>query len=134
MIQKLEINGVHIKVDDKLRAYITKKISKLDRYIPRHARESAHAEVFIKEINVQGKPKGAKRPARGRVGAKEYECEVILQLPKETIALKESTLNPFAAVDIVEAKLKNQLKKYKETHSSLRLHRRVLARLRRQGT
>ena len=133
MINKLEINGVHIKIDDKLRAYTIKKIGKLDRFIPRHARESAHAEVFIKEINVQGKPKGGKQAARGRAGAKEYTCEVVMRLPKETLAIKESTMNAFAAVDIVEAKLKNQLKKYKETHSSLRLHRRVLSRLRLKG-
>jgi putative sigma-54 modulation protein len=133
MIQKLEINGVHIKVDEKLRSYIIKKIGKLDRFIPRHARESAHAEVFIKESNVQGKPKGSKQSSRGRAGAKEYTCEVVLRLPKETITIKESTINAFAAVDIVEAKLKNQLKKYKETHSSLRLHRRVISRLRRQS-
>lgn len=130
MIQKLEINGVHIKIDEKLRAYTTKKIGKLDRFIPRHARESAHAEVFLKEENVQGKPKGGKQSSRGRAGAKEYTCEVVLRLPKEIITIKESTMNVFAAVDIVEAKLKNQLKKYKETHSSLRLHRRVLGRLR----
>jgi ribosome-associated translation inhibitor RaiA len=37
----------------------------------------------------------------------------------------------FAAVDIVEAKLKNQLKKYKENTGHLRLHKRVLARIRR---
>jgi ribosomal subunit interface protein len=133
MISKLEINGVHIKIDDKLRTYITKKIGKLDRFIPRHARESAHAEVFIKEINVQGKPKGSKQSSRGRVGAKEYTCEVVLRLPKETITLNESTMNAFAAVDIVEVKLKNQIKKYKETHNSIRLHRRVLSRLRRRG-
>lgn len=130
MIQKLEINGVHIKIDEKLRAYTTKKIGKLDRFIPRHARQSAHAEIFIKELNVQGKPKGSKQSTRGRAGAKEYTCEVVLRLPKETITVKESTINAFAAVDIVEAKLKNQIKKYKETHGSLRLHRRMLSRLR----
>ena len=36
----------------------------------------------------------------------------------------------FAAVDIVEAKLKNQLKKYKETHNVQRIHRRVLLKMR----
>jgi ribosome-associated translation inhibitor RaiA len=35
-------------------------------------------------------------------------------LPNENIAIHESTVNMFAAVDIVETKLKNQLKKYKE--------------------
>lgn len=118
MIRKLEINGVHMEVDKKLHDYTVKKISRLDRYMPRHARESAHAEVFLKEKKVKAK--------------KECTCEVILHLPKETITMQETTMNIFAAVDIVEAKLKNKIKKYKETHSSLRLHRRVLHRLRRR--
>lgn len=118
MIRKLEVTGVHMDVDKKLHDYVVKKIGKLDHYLPRHARESAHAEVFLKEAKVKTK--------------KERVCEVVLYLPKDTLMTKESTMNIYAAVDIVEAKLKNQLKKYKETHSSLRIHRRVLARLRRR--
>ena len=117
MIQKLEINGVHTVLTEDLKKYITKKIGKLDKYLPRHARESAHDEVFVKERMIKAK--------------KECVCEVVLHLPGTTLMTKESTINMFAAVDIVEAKLKNQLKKYKETHSSLRIHRRVLLRLRR---
>lgn len=119
MIQKLEITGVHVDVDPKLHAYITKKIAKLDRYMPRHARESAHAEIFLKEAKIKAK--------------KECTFEVVLYLPKTTLTTKETTMNMFAAVDIVEAKLKNQLKKYKETHSSLRIHRRILSKIRRNA-
>lgn len=119
MIQKLEINGVHAVLTDDLKKYITKKIGKLDRYMPRHARESAHAEVFVKEVMVKAK--------------KENVCEVVLHLPGNTLMTKEATINMFAAVDIVEAKLKNQLKKYKEQHSSQRIHRRVIMRLKRSA-
>lgn len=118
MIQKIEISGVHTKVDDKLHEYIMKKIARMDRYLPKRARESAHAEVLIKESKIKER--------------KQHTCEVVLKLPQGTITIKETTLNPFAAVDIVEAKLKNQIKKYKETHSSLKLHRRVLARIKRR--
>ncbi len=117
MIKKLEISGVHTKVDKKLNEYIMKKLGKLDHYMPKHARESAHAEVLIKESKIKER--------------KQHTCEIVLYLPKDTLTIKETTLNPFAAVDIVEAKMKNQLKKYKETHGSMRIHRRVLARLRR---
>jgi ribosome-associated translation inhibitor RaiA len=51
-----------------------------------------------------------------------------LHLPHETIVIKESTVNLFAAVDIAEAKLRLQLKKYKDSHSSLALHKRILRR------
>jgi ribosome-associated translation inhibitor RaiA len=39
----------------------------------------------------------------------------------------------YAAVDIVEAKLKNLLKKYKEKHDSPKLRRRIISRLRRKS-
>ncbi len=117
MIQKLEINGVHTVLTEDLKKYITTKIGKLDRYMSKHARESIHAEVFIKESSIKAK--------------KVYHCEVVLHLPAENIRVAEDTVNMFAAVDIVEAKLRNQLRKYKELHGSLKLHRRVIARFRR---
>ena len=58
-------------------------------------------------------------------------CEAILHLPHETIMVKEATINMFAAVDIVEAKLKTQLKKYKDTHGNPRLHRRLITKFKR---
>ena len=118
MIQKLEISGVHTVTTDDLKKYITKKIGRLDHYMPKRAKASAHAEVLVKEAKAKDKNK--------------CTCEVILYLPNETITVKEATVNMFAAVDIVEAKLKNQLKKYKETHTSPKLHRRLIARLRRR--
>jgi len=119
MIERLEINGIHTDVGDDLRKYVNKKIGKLDKYIPRRARESAHAEVKLKSANSKGK--------------KQYTCEVILTLPNDVITTKETTLNMFAAIDIVETKLKNQLKRYKEQHSVLRGHtRRLIGKFRSQ--
>lgn len=117
MIKKLEIHGVHMHVDPKLFAYTTRKIGKLDKYISKHARESVHVEVMLKEEKVKNK--------------KNNMCEVIMHLPKENITVKESTINMYAAVDIVEAKLKNLLKKYKDTHGSMKIHKRVIARMKR---
>lgn len=117
MIGKMEISGIHADVDSELHKYVTKKIGKLDQYISRHARESAHAVVKLKEAKLKTR--------------KVATCEVILHLPKETLTTKESTGNMFAAVDIVEAKLKNQLKKYKDKHEGTRL-RRVAKRFRRK--
>lgn len=114
MISKLEINGVHLDVDAKLKAYINKKIGKLDHYMSRQVRESAHVEVFLKERSLKGK--------------KECQCEVVMHLPHDTITIKEATVNMFAAVDIVETKLKNQLKKYKDLHSNRGLKRTILKR------
>ncbi len=106
MSLKLEINAIHTDVSDDLKKYITKKIGRLDRFLSRRARESSRGEVKLKQSKNKGK--------------KQHTCEVVLHLPHETITVSETTINMFAAVDIVETKLKNQLKKYKETHSVLR--------------
>ncbi|MBP7766962.1 ribosome-associated translation inhibitor RaiA [Candidatus Saccharibacteria bacterium] len=116
MIKKIEIKGVHTKIDPKLFDYVNKKIGNLDKRLPHHARESAHAEVFLKEHKPQKQ--------------KKYECEVVLHLPHETITISESTLNMFAAVDIAEDSLKNQIVKYRDKHGNPRLHRRVISKLR----
>src|SRR5436853_6723728 len=115
MIEKLEIAGLHTEVSPDLHKYVTKKIGKLDRYIPKYASESAHAEVILKETHAKNK--------------KECICEVVLYLPHDKLMTKEATLNMFAAVDIVEAKLKNQLKRYKEKRIS-KIRRRLISRFR----
>ena len=118
MITKLEITGRHIDIDPKMQKYITKKIGQLDRFVPRRLRDSVRAEVILQQMQTKDK--------------NQYGCEVIMHLPQDTVTVKESTVNMFAAVDIVEARLRNQLKKYKETHGSARLHRRLLARFARK--
>jgi len=117
MLQRFEIQGVHATVDDKLRAYVTKKIGGLDRYLSKHSRESAHAEVHLKESKKRDNAHCA--------------CEVTLHLPHQNIIIKESALNMYAAVDIVETKLKQQLKKYKDLHGNGKTHRHLFNRFRR---
>jgi len=119
MLQKFEVRGVHVDVDDKLKAYIHKKIGGLDKYISRHSRRSAHAEVHLKETKANRKDRS--------------KCEVTLHLPQQTIIVKEASLNMYAAVDIAEAKLKQQLQKYKELHGSGKLHRHLFGRFRRES-
>ncbi|HUY84955.1 MAG TPA: ribosome-associated translation inhibitor RaiA [Candidatus Dormibacteraeota bacterium] len=119
MIKKFEIQGVHTLVEDKLRTYVTRKIGGLDRYISRHSRASAHAEVLLKESKAKKND--------------HCTCEVVLHLPHQTIIVKESALNMYAAVDIVEAKLKQQLQKYKDLHGNGKTQRHLFARFRRRG-
>lgn len=116
MITKLEISTQKTGLTPDLKKYITKKIGRLDRYVPRKARESVHVEVHLKETN--------------RKDQKQFTCGVVLHLPHETLDASESTINMFAAVDIVETKLKQQLKKYKETHGGGSFQRRVFSRFR----
>lgn len=115
MLQRLEISGVHMEVSDDLKKYVQRKIGRLDRFVPKNSRQSVHAEVKLKEDKAKNK--------------NERTCEVIIHLPQENITVKESTVNIYAAVDIVETKLHHQLKKYKELHASPRLGQRLLSKI-----
>ena len=102
MIQSIAITGVKYDLDDTTKKYVTQKIGRLDRFLPRHARKSVTAEVKLKEVN--------------RDHGNKYEAEVILYVPDKQLAAKDSTVNMLAAVDIVEAKIVTQLRKYKDLH------------------
>ena len=100
MINSIEITGVQFDVDQTTRKYVMKKIGRLDRYLPRHARKSVSAAVKLREVNHDH--------------GNKYEAEVILNLPDKTLTARDYTLNVLAAVDSVEAKIVTQLHKYKE--------------------
>ena len=116
---RLTIDHLHVEADPKLAEYIDEKIGKLDHLLSRHARQSAHAEVKLKH-----------GPSRGK---KKFTCEIIIHLPQEIITTNQTAESPSAAVDLAEAKLKNQLKKYKDRHVLSRRHRvrRFIGRIRR---
>lgn len=117
MIERLEISGVHFEVDERLHKYVTKKIGKMDSYMSRHDRRSAHAEVKL--IGSKAKDK------------KESMCEVVMYLPHDIITVKEATANMYASVDVVETKLRNQIKRHKErSTTNHRGVRKLLAKLR----
>lgn len=119
MLKKFEIQGIHTTVDEDLRKHVIKKIGELDRYMSRHSRESAHAEVFLKESKAKNND--------------HCTCEVTFFLPHQTIVVKESALNMYTAVDIVEVKLKQQLQNYKDKHGNGKFHRHLMARFRRKS-
>lgn len=114
MVQKLDIHGVHFDLDENLKKYITRKINKLEKYISPDIRESIHVEVYVEETKTHRE--------------KQFECEVVWHLPKEVIRVREGTINMYAAVDIVEEKLKQALRKYKDLHHIGRKERHLLSR------
>ncbi len=104
MISKLELTGIHTDTTKDIEKYVKKKIGKLDVYMTKHARASVHAEVRLKEAKAKDK--------------KQCTAEVVFYLPGEVITAKETTVNMYAAIDIVEEKLKSQLRRYKENNSA----------------
>lgn len=118
MINNLHINSIHTDVTDDMRLYVEKKIGGLHKYMLRSSRESAQVDVKLKEAKSKDK--------------QSYECEVIMKLPKGHITAHRKSTSMLAAIDEVEDNLKNQLKRYKNTHTHARLSRHVMARFRRK--
>lgn len=106
---EIDIHGVHTTLEPGLKRYIIKKINRLEKYIPLPARRSLAVDIYLSENRTHG--------------GKQCECEAVVHLPKETIRVREATMNMYAATDIVEEKLKQALIRYKELHGHLKLKR-----------
>lgn len=100
MIEKIEISGNGYKIDESFKKYVEKRIGKLDRYLPRRSKKDVVTKMIVTEI---GKNKGEK-----------YEISVAMDIPGgKVIAAKDECSNVFAGVDLVEAKLTGQIRRYK---------------------
>ena len=100
MIEKIEVNGKDYKVEEPLRRYVEKRLGKLDRYLPRGSKKDVVIKTIVSTI---GKSKGEK-----------YEISVAMDIPGgKVIAAKDECTNVFAGVDLVEAKLTGQIRRYK---------------------
>jgi ribosomal subunit interface protein len=119
MIKSIQLSGVHSQITDDEKKYVRRKVGGLEKYVPKNARQSVAAEVKLKQKKAKDK--------------QTYECEVILNLPKATLAAHEKATTALAAIDLVEANLRNQLKKYKDKHGSSRFHRHIIARFKRKS-
>jgi len=117
MIKSIEITGIKYDLDETTKQYVNKKIGRLDRYLPRHARKSVTAEVKLRQVN--------------RDHGNKYEAEVVLSVPDKILTATDSTGNMLAAVDIVESKIVSQLRKYKQSTIAHVGRRGVMSRFKR---
>lgn len=100
MIDKIEIVGNGHKIEESFRKYVEKRIGKLDRYLPRGSKKGVMVKVILTEI---GKNKGDK-----------YEISAAMDIPGgKVVAARDECSNIFAGVDLVEAKLTGQIRRYK---------------------
>ncbi len=100
MIDKIEITGNGFKVEESFRKYVVKRIGKLDRYLPRGSKKDVVVKVIITEI--------------GKSKADKYEISAAMDIPGgKVVAAKDECSNIFAGVDLVEAKLTGQIRRYK---------------------
>lgn len=100
---KIQLTSRQYEIDDELKTYTMRKLGRLDRYLPRrHKAKGMRVEIF--------------RDPSGKEDNK-YKVKAYLEVPGPDIVADTATLNPYAGVDIVEEKLKLQIRKYKDKHS-----------------
>lgn len=117
MITAIRVTGIAYEVDETTNKYVVKRISRLDRYLPRHARKTVSSEVKIEQVDHDH--------------GNKYEVEVILHIPGKLLTAKDSTSNVFAAIDIVEAKIRSQLQDYKQANIGHIGRRGIMSRFKR---
>ena len=103
-MMKCDLTGRNFEIDEKMKAYIEDKIGGLDKYLPRQTRDTASCNVMLEDD-----PSGRED--------NRYVCEVVMTVPGAKLVSREGTVNVYAAVDIVEAKLRSQLATYKNKHA-----------------
>ena len=100
MIKSIKITGIKYEIDATMQRYANEKIGQLDRYLPKHALKNASAEVKLKQIDHDHGDK--------------YEAEFIINIPNKKLTAKSAAENMITAIDLVESKIKAQLRDYKQ--------------------
>lgn len=101
---RTDVTSRNFEADDKVKAYIDDKIGSLERFVPKNQRNSMKAQVVL-----QGDPSGRED--------NRFVCEAIVTVSGQKFVANEGTVNIYAAIDIVEAKLKSQMVEHKAKHS-----------------
>lgn len=100
MIDKIEISGNKYKVEESFKKYASKRIGKLDRYLPRGSKKDVIAKIVVTEVD--------------RSHGNKYEISAAMEIPGgKVIAAKDESSNVYAGIDIIEAKLMGQIRRYK---------------------
>ncbi len=100
MIEKIEISGSNYKPTDSFRKYAEKRIGKLDRYLPKACKKDVIAKVVVTEVD--------------RAHGNKYEISAAMEIPGgKVLAARDETSNVFAGIDIIEAKLMGQIRRFK---------------------
>lgn len=118
MIENIEVSGSNYKVEPALVKYVEKRIGKLDKHIPRDNRKDIVAKIVVTEVD--------------REHGNKYEISASLDIPGgKVIAAKDEASNVFAGVDLLEAKLDGQIRRFK-TEVSNRNEKGIFARFRKK--
>lgn len=107
MIEKIEITGNNLKIAEDFEKYAKKKIGKLDRYLPKENKKEVFGKIIISEID--------------RDHGNKYEISVSLEIPGGKVLIaKDESLNMFSGIDLIEAKLMGQIRRFKTESTSMK--------------
>lgn len=91
---KFNIRGENIEVTDSIREYVTKRISKLEKYFENSVEATAHINLKV-------------------YSNKDAKVEVTIPLPYLTLRTEETSPDMYSSADLVTDKLERQIRKYK---------------------
>ncbi len=100
MIEKIDLTGNNYKISESLKKYALKRLAKLDRYLPKGSKKDVVLKVVITEVN--------------RAHNNKYDISAAMEVHGgRVLAAKDECSNVFAGIDIIEAKLMGQIRRYK---------------------
>lgn len=102
----IQLSSRKYEIDDNLRKYVFKKLGRLDKYMPKD-----HKAIGM-TVDIFRDPSGKED--------NRYKVTAVLEVPGNDIVAETATINPHSAIDIVEQKLRLQIKKYKDKYSPRR--------------
>jgi len=108
---QIAIKGTNELVTDELRKYVERQFRTIEKQLLPSCRETAEAEVSFRR-------KG-----------EEQACKLSLTLPKDRFMIEETTVNAYAAVDIVMPATRDFLRAYNRRHGGGKLYHRLRMRL-----
>lgn len=102
-MMKYTIAARKMAVDSDLESYIERKLAKLDRFFAR-----AHRPISVRiELHRD----------EGASPDKRFVASARIEVQGPDLFAETATINPHSAIDILEAKLKEQIRKHKAKHS-----------------
>ena len=113
---KLDIGSRNFETDERMKDYIEEKIGGIEKFLPRQVREEIQTSVLLEQD-----PNGRED--------NRFVCEAIMLVPGGKFVAKEGAINIYAAIDIVDAKLRAQARTYKDKHVGAPRRARMINRL-----
>jgi putative sigma-54 modulation protein len=100
MAMKIEIKGKNIEMTERIQSYVTKKVTKLERYLP--GIEEVHVELnYLKSA---------------RSAADRQVVEITARGKGFILRTEERSSDIFAAIDTALDKMQKQIERYKGKH------------------